>query len=273
MLRRAVLMRLFLIGPVACGPSSPTPIVQGTPQPVPAAAAAAVAPEAGDVPACGAPCQEAERYLGGRAWDYRKSAAIYRAQCKVDGSGPPEACRLYALAGLYTRGVTLDKPIAFQILDRACARGDRASCTWKPVVRDQGKVAAAVLDEAQAACNAGDRSTCKAFYFGISHVVSTRQPCASSWWDTVGRGCQDGDPEACITYRDLLFAVGQSTCATPVRWSADRFEDEVMRNSEAVGRNCDAGHPDSCPAITTTDEEFWRKRCRAGEQFACDRLR
>src|SRR5689334_15141285 len=80
--------------------------------------------------ACGAPCAEAAKFLGGKQWDYRKAVKIYKQACKKDESGAPEACRRLALLGFETRGYTLAKAAMLRMLEKTCQRGDFVSCAW-----------------------------------------------------------------------------------------------------------------------------------------------
>lgn len=216
---------------------------------------------AGSAHDCGTPCQDAAPFLGGKRWDYRKAAAIYRAACKDDYAGPAEACRRYALAGLWTRGATLAKADGILILAVACGRGDLAACAWAARTAQPGPpLDGPVMTALIAPCEAGDRAACEPLFLALD-TYATRSACEPRWTTLAATGCAAGDLHACA-FAYHLFA---DDCAPPAS-SKLTWEDI----GDALERACAAGDPDACLELRPNDTLLWERRCEAGETFACE---
>jgi TPR repeat protein len=224
--------------------------------------ASQVATATAEPAACGARCADAAKFLGGKRWNYRKAANLYKQACKKDESGPPEACRRLALLGLETRGITFDKPTVLRMLKKTCDRGDVTSCAWV-VIYEGGRVPElAKLAMVEAPCASGDRAACEPLLAAISAHVEARNACKPEWWALADRTCSAGFPEGCITYRHLLFKA-EDTCTAPAHAR------DTSAVTQILEKQCAGGFPDACTEISTSNLD-WEARCKAGEQFACD---
>lgn len=214
-------------------------------------------------PACGAPCKEAEKFLGGPQWDYRKSAAIYKRECKADYTGPAEACRLYALAGFKTEGLTLDQKEAVKILNVACRGGDAPACAWKIWIENGLEGAPAKFASLEAPCRAGDRASCEPLFLSIWSVV--KKKCDPGWWKLGESTCKAGVPEGCLLVARLLDA--ERSCDRKHASTTDE------QSYQTLAKLCAGGYMDACVELRPNDQIQWEKRCKAGEKFACDAFR
>lgn len=212
--------------------------------------------------ACGAPCKEAEKFLGGAQLDYRKSVAIYKRECKADYSGPAEACRLYGLAGFQTQGLRLDSKEVAKILNIACRGGDAPACGWKTWIENGLTGAPATFASLEAPCRAGDRASCELLFLSIQSVV--QKTCDPKWWKLGESTCAAGVPEGCLLVASLLDAK-----------SCDRKHASTTaeQSYDTLAKLCAGGYMEACVELRPNDQMLWEKRCKAGEQFACDRFK
>lgn len=170
--------------------------------------------------------------------DYSRAAQIYAQRCR-HGDGDVAACRAVILARLRHRGDATMNFDARAVMQRACDRGDWASCMPPLAAADRAK--------ARAACEAGTPAACVAAVavdaFSQSGTVEAQDH------ERLVRACRADYVEACI---DLTG---------PGREPLD------AELAEHLHRACTAGDADACAAAGTPIAPA--ELCRAHDFEAC----